>query len=185
MYFYLYLISNLLFRDLRGSLTFLILLSAFLSFNYFSYFELIGGVSNFFYLFNFKILNIVSNIDTNIILLSLLTLFLFGVNFKKNQLTLVVVFLIFFFEVSFKKSIILDQSIFSPNNLNLLNGLFIIHPILLIILLVYLTQYMYMRYRSITTHTLNLKTSLLSNRYSNFYLNIVLFMSLFLLITGG
>jgi hypothetical protein len=126
LYFYFYWIFIFISQKFFNKI---VLLTVFLfsSYNYFTYFEQIGEVNNFFYFFTFKIINIVSNINFNLLIFILTTCYLYWLNRNSKNMYWFLLILcgeLFFLKIKPYNSETLDQT-----NTNLLNGLFLIHPI--------------------------------------------------------
>lgn len=185
MYFYSYYFLSLFSSGSRGKLTYLILLNLFVSINFSQIFESLSGFNNFFYLFTFKVLNVISSIDTNILFLVGCSIYLIYVNYKVIVLYIPLLTLLLFSDLPFYKNILIFGSIFSAPNLNLLNGLFLIHPLLLILLLIYLVRWVFSysnSFRSLFVKDVIFKEKVC---YKNILNTEFLIMSLMLVITGG
>jgi cytochrome c biogenesis factor len=182
LYFYIWSLFIFIFQKFFSRGLF-ILFFIFLSHNYFTYFEHIGEVNNFFFFFNFKVINLISNINLNLIIIFILTWYLTWLNFNYKFVGWFFLFVfneIFFYKITPYNPTTLDQV-----NLNLLNGLFLIHPIILILLL--LTFFSLIWYYSkffkdtlVSFYKLNYKF-----QFKSITLNLALLLSLMLLITGG
>lgn len=155
----------------------------FLLYNYFVSFEGIGEVNNFFYAIIFKVINIVSNIDLNLIVIFIFLNYVgwYNLNMRLPYLPFIVIYI----EIFFCKTIPINLTNLSQVNINLLNGLFLVHPIILIVLLTSLLlslKMIFNFYKTTPTPTTNLA---FKNRFLNLKCNVFLITSLLLLTTGG
>jgi len=182
LYFYIYWFFIFFSRNFvyKGCLVYIYI---YFSYNYFLRVEQISNVNNFFYTITFKIINIISDIDFNlIIILSLLQLVTWLLNNQRFNYWL---YLILLLEVFFYKNVTFDLIPFKQINVNLLSGLFLIHPLILITLILtilYITIKYIGLYKYIQSIGLKLHVKL---NFPNFALNLLTILSLLLLLTGG
>jgi len=157
----------------------------FISINFFSVFESSVGFNNFFYLFIFKLLNTISSIDTNVIFLFVYFIYLIYIKYRSLIGYLVPLLCILTNDLPFLKTLVISNNVFNTPNLNLLNGLFLIHPLLLILLLIYLTRYIFDFF--LNNQFIFFKNLYIINYrvYKNILSTELLIMSLMLVITGG
>lgn len=182
MYFY-YILNNFPLKNISSNKSILFILFILFVFeNYVSYNEHTNVLNEFYLNLVFKLLNIVSNIDVNLILILILILILNWFYFRSNTIYVKLTIIFIFYEKEIFGCLYKGGPLFTPINTNLLNGLFFLHPIILILLIT-------LFYGKVTHNfkfnlNLNLKLGDL-HPYKQNVNSVLLMLSVLLLFTGG
>jgi hypothetical protein len=103
--------------------------------NYGHYLKLTGTVNEFCYTALPKLLHTLSSADTNLYLIATTFLFLRWVYVGGGVAPNILITVVIFFEVNSQDCLFAKVGAYKPLNLNLLNGLFFFHPLVLLLLL--------------------------------------------------